>query len=101
MVAGLDVKLKKFFWDVDFNRLDPNRDQEFIIERLLEGGDEVATRWLFESYYKKAISRVLKKSARISPMSANYWAIILNIPRQEISCLSKQFQNKPTAIWKY
>jgi len=34
--------LKKYFWDVDFSKLDKEAYSQFIIERILEYGDQKA-----------------------------------------------------------
>lgn len=96
-----EPQLKRFFWDVDFKALDSAMDQKFIIERLLEMGDEEATKWLFSTYSKEGVIEVLRNSTKISPKSANYWGLILNVSRDEIRCLSKPYQKQPNAIWKY
>ena len=38
--------LKKYFWDVDFSKLDKEMYASFIIERILEEGDEKAAEWM-------------------------------------------------------
>lgn len=93
--------LKRFFWDVDFEALDSGKDQRFIVERLLELGDEEATRWLFSVYDKGDVAEILKSSIKISPKSGNYWGLVLGVPRDEIKCLKKPYQEQPKAIWKY
>lgn len=94
-------EIKRFFWDVDFSNLDKNKDRDFIVERLLEMGDEKSTNWLFSVYDKKAIREILKKSKKITPKSANYWALILEISPTEILCLKKRLLTRPETIWKY
>lgn len=101
MNREINQNIKRFFWDVDFSKLDFVKNQDFIIERILELGDHESTDWLFSFYSRKIIDDVLKKSTKISPKSANYWALILEVPREEILCLKKQSPSKPNAIWKY
>ena len=50
---NLPLFLKKYFWDVDFLKLNRNSHSQFIIERVLEYGDERAVKWLFK-YFKKS-----------------------------------------------
>jgi hypothetical protein len=97
----LPVFLKKYFWDVDFQKLDKSLYQDFIIERILEYGDEKAIRWLFKYFKKSKIEKTLTKKERISPLSANYWSLILNIPKNKILCLQKRSQNKLERTWLY
>ena len=93
--------LKKYFWDTDFNKLDKKTYSVFIIERILEHGDQGAVKWLFKYFKKSDFREVLEKRRNTSPLSANYWALILGIPRNKILCLQKQSQNKLQKTWPY
>lgn len=92
--------LKKYFWDVDFNKLDKEIYASFIIERILEEGDEKAARWMRDNFDLEQIKNVLYNSKNLSLKSANYWQLILNLKREKISCLRKSFQKKQRPIWK-
>lgn len=70
--------LKKYFWDIDFDALDPGHYRHFVIERLLEFGDENACRWMRENFSREEILSVLQKSRRLSKRSSNFWNFILN-----------------------
>lgn len=93
--------LQKYFWDVDFSKLDKKNYPSFIIERILEYGDKRAIKWLFKYFKKFELKEALEKRRNISPLSANYWSLILNIPGNKISCLQKQSQNKLQKTWPY
>jgi len=93
--------LKKYFWDADFSKLDKNSHSVFIIERILNYGDERAVEWLFKYSKKVELKKAIKKTRNISPLSANYWGLILNIPQNKILCLRKQSQNKLQKTWSY
>ncbi|PKP54927.1 hypothetical protein CVT91_17480 [Candidatus Atribacteria bacterium HGW-Atribacteria-1] len=93
--------LKKYFWDVDFNKLDKEIFASFIIERILEEGDEKAARWMRDNFDLAQIKNVLYNSKNLSPKSANYWQLIFNLKRDKILCLRKSFQQKQRIIWKY
>jgi len=68
---------RSLFWDIEPDRLDLQRNKEYVIERILELGDERAVRWLFSKYPRSEIIKVLASSRRISRKSANYWSLIL------------------------
>lgn len=68
---------KKVFWDVETGFLDMLRHKTFVIERILEYGDEKATQWLLKKFSRKAILTVLEQSRRLSPKSRNFWNIKL------------------------
>jgi hypothetical protein len=43
---ALPKALHRYFWDVDAKRLNIRKYRQFIIERILEFGDEKAIRWV-------------------------------------------------------
>jgi hypothetical protein len=74
MVPG---DLKRFFWDVDPSGLDLVRHKAYIIERILEFGDEKAVRWLFDAFSRDDIAAILESSRSLSPKSRNFWRLRL------------------------
>ncbi len=93
--------LKKYFWDVNFSKLNKEIYASFIIERILEEGDEKAVKWMRDNFDLNQIKNVLYKSKNLSSKSANYWQFIFNLKRDKILCLRKSFQKKQRLIWKY
>ena len=93
--------LKKYFWDVDFSKLDKKIYGSFIIDRILEEGDEKAVRWMRDNFDITQIKNVLFNSKNLSPKSANYWQLIFNLKREKILCLRKSFRKRQRPIWKY
>ena len=91
--------IKPYFWDVDSDTVDLSVHAVFVIERILESGDEDAICWLFASYSRTQVVEVLQSSRRISKRSAGFWANVLDVPTQDVSCLSKSFQQTYRAIW--
>ncbi|MDI3281573.1 MAG: hypothetical protein QJR13_09405 [Bacillota bacterium] len=79
--------LYKFFWDTDPSRLDARRDRSFILERLLELGDDEAVHWLLSTYPREEIEEVVRYSRRLSRKTANFWALRYGLPQEEIRCL--------------
>lgn len=79
--------LRAFFWDADVATLDVNKHKTYIIERLLEFGDEDAYRWLFSTFTDADIVAVVKKSRRISPRTAAMMMNFYRIPEEELRCL--------------
>jgi hypothetical protein len=93
--------LKRCFWDVEFKDLDVEKDSKFIIERVIEEGDIKSVRWLLKKYHLRTIRGLVKKSRGLSKKTANFWAVYFNIPKEDVLCLSKQFQKQHRVIWKY
>jgi len=67
----------ELFWDTDAGCLDLKENKRFIIERTLELGDEKAVEWLFSTYARTDIKKVLRKSKILSRKSSRYWSLIL------------------------
>lgn len=68
---------RTLFWDIDPDRLDLQENKDFIIERVLELGDDAAVKWLFSTYPRSDILNVIAKSRRLSRKSARYWSLVL------------------------
>lgn len=60
LVKTLPEEFYPFFWDVQPEKLDVQRNASFIIERLLEIGDDAAIRWVLASYPMEAIEGVVR-----------------------------------------
>lgn len=97
----LPLFLKQYFWEVNFDKLNPNKYPYYIIGRILEYGDEKAVKWMFENFETKKMKRAIVKRRDISPLSANYWRLVLDIPKNKILCLKKQFPSKLQKTWSY
>ena len=87
--SGLPSFLKPYFWETDLACINQRRHQSYIIERVIEYGDDRAIHWLKTNFTPARIARVVKTSRTISPNTANLWALILKIPRGKIECFSK------------
>ncbi len=82
--------LKPYFWETDWSRINPRHHAVYVIERVIEYGDDRAIRWLRQNYSPAQIARVVRASRAISPNTANLWALTLRIPRSRIKCFSKR-----------
>jgi hypothetical protein len=97
----LPIFLKKYFWEVDFGEINPNKHSAFIIERILELGDQKATNWLLENFPKRTIKQVLCQTRKLSEKSANFWRQILKVDKGKIKCLQKSYLQKRKSHWPY
>ncbi|MBM3293149.1 MAG: hypothetical protein FJY82_01360 [Candidatus Aminicenantes bacterium] len=68
---------ERFFWDADLAKLDLERHKTFVIERILELGDEAAVRQLLATYSRLDILRVLRDARSLSPKSHGFWTLVL------------------------
>ena len=69
--------IQPFFWDADLSKIDIEENKQYIIERILELGDQEAVRWIFSIFSLKEIKKTLEGSRRISQKSKNFWFIFL------------------------
>ena len=67
------------FWDVDPKTIDPRRNAPYIIERVLDFGNDDEVRWLWQNYSKREIYDVIKKRRGISKQTRALW-ILLTAP---------------------
>jgi|YelNatPaOPRAMG01_1025707.scaffolds.fasta_scaffold446560_1 hypothetical protein len=72
------VSLKKYFWDTDFNKLDIEKNKKYILERILEIGDEKAVKWMLNNFSRGDLLKVVKTSRQLSPKSRNFWNLFLS-----------------------
>lgn len=93
--------LRKYFWDIDFAKLNPQKSPTYVIERILEFGDEKAVRWVLKTFSKQQIRETVCQSRAISSVTANFWSFILNIPKEQIRCLQPQFLKIRNELWPY
>jgi len=97
----LPIFLKKYFWEVRFKDLDLQKCRVYILRRILEYGDEKVVTWLWKNFKKSEIKNVLINYRGLSQKSANYWAIVLDLPQERVRCLSKPLPKKQKKIWPY
>jgi hypothetical protein len=89
IVRRLPEFLEPYFWEIDFASLCLPEQQSYVIERVLEYGDDQAIRWLKATFTPETIAAVVRDSRRISKNTANLWALVLDIPKEHIRCFSK------------
>ncbi|GAB4529265.1 MAG: hypothetical protein Kow0063_06170 [Anaerolineae bacterium] len=87
--------LRPYFWEVDFDRLRLPEREVYVIERVLEYGEDRAIRWLKATVPPEKLAEVVRRSRRLSPNTANLWSLVLDIPRDEVRCLSELFPPMP------
>lgn len=93
--------LKKYFWDVDFKKMDREAYPRDVLARLLEYGDEKAIGWMKRNFTKYQIEDVLFHYRSVSPRSANFWALIFNIDKRNVLCLQKPYLEIRRKHWPY
>jgi len=79
--------LHNLFWDTNLDNFNPTDFPEYTIARVLEYGDREAVAWLKNTFSEAQIVDVLRKERRLSRKSANFWALIYGISRDDVAAL--------------
>jgi len=82
----IPVWLKPYFWDTKIETLDLQKNRVFIIERLLNTGDEKALSWVFGSYSHGAIRDAVQTSRGLSLKTARCWQNYFDLKEEEMRC---------------
>ena len=64
------------FWDVDPKTIDPRKHAVYIIERVLDFGNDKEVRWLVHCYSPRAIKKVVVKSRVLYDKTKALWSRI-------------------------
>lgn len=89
------------FWDTDPKNIDVKKNAQYIIERILNFGDENDIKWMFKNYKLSLIKHVLSSSRDISYKGVNFWAHILKVPKNKILCLKPSYRKMRKMLWPY
>lgn len=92
------LKKQHLFWDVDLEKLDAKANQEFIIARILQQGDEEDFHWAEDFYGKEVLQNVFAKNAqKLNKKSCNFWSLYFK--SDPSLCIAKQLMKKQSAFW--
>ena len=78
--------MKIYFWDTDIDLLDIEKNEVFIIERLLNVGDEKTLSWVFKNYAKDTIRKSVATSRSLSIKTARCWQNYFKLKEEEMRC---------------
>jgi hypothetical protein len=73
--ARLPEFLRPYFWDTDFDRLDPVAHARLIAERLMEKTTPETFRWLMEQYPPATLREIAQQSRRLPMRDRNFWRL--------------------------
>ena len=94
-------KFYGYFWDVDAKKVDPSKKPYFVIQRLLDKGDENSVRWVRRNFSENIIKETFTKMRDFSPWVGNFWQQFLKINRSEVLCLQKHYLSMRRSHWPY
>lgn len=64
------------FWDTDLNSLDAQKHAEYIIERIMDFGNDDEVRWMKHQYPKQLLAKVCRTSKQLHVSSKTLWTLL-------------------------
>lgn len=68
---------QSLFWDVDPKTIDPKKHARYVIERILDFGNDKEVKWLFKNYSRRLMRKTLRESRVIHDKSKSLWSLML------------------------
>lgn len=93
--------LEKYFWDVEFEKIDLEKRRIYVLRRILEHGDGEAIRWMWENFTDSEIKHILYNYRDLSFKSANFWAVIVGVKKEDVKCLKRRLSKELMTAWPY
>ena len=74
---NLQIKFRpELFWDVDPKTVNPDLHKKYIIERIMDFGNDEEVRWMWRHYPKEILAEVVDKSRVIHNSSRSLWRLM-------------------------
>jgi hypothetical protein len=77
------LKIKKYFWDINFSYEIFDTNKEFVIERIAEGNVFEGYILLEKLYGKDYCFDIIKNSKRCSNKTKNYWELLIKSAKKD------------------
>jgi len=68
---------QSLFWDVNPKNIDTKKNAQYIIERILDFGNDKEVKWLWKFYDKSILKKVVSKSRCLMPQTKSLWLLML------------------------
>ena len=70
---------QSLFWDTNIENIDLKKNAQYIIERVLDLGHDDEVRWIWQTYSKELLKKVVDGSRSLRPETKNLWMNLLAI----------------------
>lgn len=67
---------QSLFWDSDPDKINPQEHAQYIIERIMDFGNDKEVHWMKNFYPKSLLSTIAKASKTIQPSSKKFWTLL-------------------------
>jgi len=68
---------RALFWDVNPKNIDPKKHAKYVIERILEFGNDREVHWMWNQYPQTIIKQVVKSSRSLRPRTRTLWTMLM------------------------
>ena len=65
------------FWDVNPKTIDQKKHARYIIERIMDFGNDKEVRWMWHTYPRRLLKNVADNSRALRPISKNFWKLMV------------------------
>lgn len=69
---------QSLFWDTDPDKLDINKNAKYIIERIMDFGNDEEVRWMRQQYPKSLLAQIAQTSKQLHKSSKTLWTLLTN-----------------------
>lgn len=68
---------QSLFWDINPKNIDFQKNAQYVIERVLDFGHDDEVLWLWKTYDKTLIKRIVDDSRSLRPNTKTLWTLLL------------------------
>lgn len=68
---------QSLFWDTNPKNIDPQKNAQYIIERVADFGHDNEARWILDFYDNNLLKKVIIKSRCLRPETKTLWTLLL------------------------
>ena len=92
------LKLSKtLFWDVDYDKLDVDKQSGFVIERVLENGNYKDWEAIKKYFGIDIIKQTVLNARYLNKQTLRFCSVIFNIPLNKFRCYNQVYLNQ--GLW--
>lgn len=87
-IQEMPKEVAMLLWDVDLTKLDLQDHKYQVVERVLNMGNEVALKWIWQAYGPKVIYDTVINSRRLTLKTARCWQNYFDLKEEQMRCFS-------------
>ena len=76
-ISSIPDSVSKYFWGDNLSELSVEKNANYIIQTILNLGDQKAVKWLFSTFGEEMIKEKLS-DLKLTPLSENFWNLYLS-----------------------